>query len=186
MLAILYFSLLGSGFMLFEISIAQRLVLLLGHPAYSISIVLFSFLLFGSLGSTLSQMVPQSGLRRAQIFCGLAVAATAVGATVLYPAYVVHFLGESQTIRTLACLFWVMPLATLAGMCFPMGLRQIPEGQVAWVWAMNGCGSVAGSALAVALGLMVGFNHTTFVGAGAYVLVAGVAAIGAFPSQNDA
>ena len=179
--AIGYFSLLGSGFMLFEISISQRLVLLLGHPAYSISIVLFSFLIFGAIGSTISQAVPAERLRSAQIFCALAVAAAASGATLLYPFYVVHFLGQSQTVRTLASVLWVLPLATLAGMPFPMGLRQIPERQVAWVWAMNGCGSVAGSSLAVALGLLVGFNSTTFIGATAYLLVAAVTAMGAFP-----
>jgi hypothetical protein len=170
-----YFGLLGFGFMLFEISLAQRLVLLLGHPAYAISIVLFSFLVCGALGSSLSQRIGPDRLRSGQIGAGLGVCLLACLAALCYPYYVGHFLGGSQSVRTLASVAWIAPLGTLAGMLFPLGLRRIREERVRWIWALNGGASVAGSAAAVALGLYWGFDKTTYLGGATYLLVAWLA-----------
>ena len=46
-----YFSAIGMGFMLIEISQMQRLMVFLGHPVYGLSVVLFTILLFGGMGS---------------------------------------------------------------------------------------------------------------------------------------
>src|SRR4029078_11303512 len=47
-----FFCAIGVGFMLIEISQMQRLMVFLGHPVYGRSVVLFTILLFGGLGST--------------------------------------------------------------------------------------------------------------------------------------
>ena len=41
---------LGAGFMLIEVSVLQRFVLLLGHPVYSLTVTLFSLLLGTRIG----------------------------------------------------------------------------------------------------------------------------------------
>ena len=41
----MYFGALGAGFMLIEVAVLQRFVLLLGHPVYSLTVTLFSLLL---------------------------------------------------------------------------------------------------------------------------------------------
>src|SRR6185436_13196204 len=51
---LLYFAAIGFGFMLIEISQVQRLTIFLGHPVYSLSVVLFSLLLASGLGSLLT------------------------------------------------------------------------------------------------------------------------------------
>src|SRR5215468_5273637 len=48
---VLYFSAIGLGFMLIEISQMQRLMVFLGHPVYGLSVVLFTILLFSGAGS---------------------------------------------------------------------------------------------------------------------------------------
>ena len=48
---LLYFAAIGLGFMLIEISQLQRLTIFLGHPAYSLSVVLFSLLVSSGIGS---------------------------------------------------------------------------------------------------------------------------------------
>jgi len=53
--AVAYFALLGVGFMLLEITLIQKLVLLLGYPVLTLSVILFSLLLGGGLGSLVSQ-----------------------------------------------------------------------------------------------------------------------------------
>ena len=48
---LVYFAAIGFGFMLIEISQLQRLTIFLGHPAYSLSVVLFSLLVSSGMGS---------------------------------------------------------------------------------------------------------------------------------------
>src|SRR3989449_11228356 len=59
-----YFGALGAGFMLLEVAVLQRFVLLLGHPVYSLTVTLFSLLLGTGLGAAWSRRFPDTGLRR--------------------------------------------------------------------------------------------------------------------------
>ena len=54
---LIYFGALGAGFMLLEVALLQRFVLLLGHPVYSLTVTLFSLLLGTGLGSFLSRRI---------------------------------------------------------------------------------------------------------------------------------
>jgi len=157
---------------LFEISVSQKLVLLLGHPAYAISIVLFSFLVFGSLGSYLSERVPFGSLARMQAICGVLVAVVGLLGSLLYPYYVALFLHGEQWLRTLAAMAWIAPMAIFIGMPFPMTLRRTPERWMPHAWAVNGGASVAGSGLAVTLSLLFGFTFTTYLACACYLLLA--------------
>ncbi len=59
-----YFACLGAGFMLIEVALLQRFVLLLGHPVYSLTVTLLSLLLGTGIGSLLSRHVTDAGVRR--------------------------------------------------------------------------------------------------------------------------
>ena len=59
-----FFGALGAGFMLIEVAVLQRFVLLLGHPVYSLTVTLFSLLLGTGLGAAWSRRFDDSGLRR--------------------------------------------------------------------------------------------------------------------------
>ena len=58
-----YFGALGAGFMLIEVSVLQRFVLLLGHPVYSLTVTLFSLLLGTGLGAAWSRRFDADRLR---------------------------------------------------------------------------------------------------------------------------
>ena len=60
-----YFAALGLGFMFFEITMIQRLVLFLGYPTYSLTVTLASILLFTGLGALLSHRLAPSTWRTA-------------------------------------------------------------------------------------------------------------------------
>ena len=60
---LVYFGALGAGFMLIEVAILQRFVLLLGHPVYSLTVTLFSLLLGTGLGAALEPAARRSGAR---------------------------------------------------------------------------------------------------------------------------
>src|SRR5262245_55945243 len=49
-----YFACLGAGFIIVEVAMIQKFILFLGHPVYSLAVVLFSVLAFSALGSYLT------------------------------------------------------------------------------------------------------------------------------------
>src|SRR5207248_11051823 len=75
---LVYFGALGAGFMLIEVSVLQRFVLLLGHPVYSLTVTLFSLLLGTGIGAAWSRRATDAGLRRLASIALLLVAAIAV------------------------------------------------------------------------------------------------------------
>ena len=70
-----FFAAIGAGFMLIEISMLQRLIVFLGHPIYSLSVILFVLLLAGGIGARLSARVAAERLRTT----GVALLAAADG-----------------------------------------------------------------------------------------------------------
>jgi hypothetical protein len=52
--SLLYFAALGFGFIAVELALLQNLTLLVGHPIYSLSVLLLTLLAFGGIGSALS------------------------------------------------------------------------------------------------------------------------------------
>src|SRR5262249_4758730 len=80
---LVYFGALGAGFMLIEVSILQRFVLLLGHPVYSLTVTLFSLLLGTGIGAAVSRRCPDASLRRVATVAVVVVAAIAAGVVVV-------------------------------------------------------------------------------------------------------
>ena len=170
-----YFSALGAGFMLLEVAILQRFVLLLGHPVYSLTVTLFSLLLGTGLGSLISRRVPQERVR--------AVTARALGGAAL--GGVVAAFGVASVVdfampwplaaRILAAAALLVPFGVLLGMALPGGMRLLNASRpelVAWGWGMNGAFSVVGATGAIFIAMNWGFSVTLLVGAAAYVAAA--------------
>src|SRR5439155_812437 len=61
---ICYFACLGMGFITVEIALVQKFTLFLGHPVYALAVILFSLLLFSSLGSYLTGRLVSDSLAR--------------------------------------------------------------------------------------------------------------------------
>ena len=60
----LYFALIGMGFMLIEIGLLQRLSIFLGHPVYSLSVLLSTLILSTGIGSFMSEKLALGSGRR--------------------------------------------------------------------------------------------------------------------------
>jgi uncharacterized membrane protein YfcA len=69
-----YFLALGVGFMMVEIPLIQKLILPLGYPTLSLTVILFSILLGGGIGSWFSQRFDDQKLARWAAVCALLVA----------------------------------------------------------------------------------------------------------------
>lgn len=179
--AALYFALLGVGFMLVEIILIQKLVLYLGYPVLSLSVILFALLLGGGLGSLLSQRWP--------VASASAVAAAAAAFVVLYglllqyghSPLVTATLGADLRLRCLFTMLMILPLGMALGIPFPTGLRAVGARAahfVPWMWGVNGLMSVVGSVGAMIIAKFWGFNVALWGGWMLYFLAAVVAASG--------
>jgi hypothetical protein len=63
-------------------------------------------------------------------------------------------------LRVVTTVLVLMPLGLVLGMFFPLGIRaaaEIHPDLVPWAWAINGCASVSGGMLTIALAMTFGF-----------------------------
>jgi len=168
-----YFGCLGAGFIVVEVALVQKCILFLGHPTYSLAVVLFALLLFSGIGSRLSGRFALERLR-GRLVTVLAVVTLLVAATsvVLSPLFdaLVHL---DRTWRIAIAVATLAPLGLAMGMPLPSAVRllarEAPE-IIPWAWGLNGAASVMGSSAALAIALAAGFDQALLVAAALYGL----------------
>lgn len=171
---IAYFGALGAGFIVCEVALMQRLILLLGHPIYSLVVILFTLLLAGGLGSLFARRFEAERIRAALGFILPAVVGMIVAAAFVLPSIVrvAMPLGLHERIAIAGLL--TFPFGFLMGMPFPLGLRRLsqdPAGAPASVlWGINGVASVVGSIGGVALAVLGGFTSVFLLAASCYAV----------------
>lgn len=173
--AILLFSLLGTGFMLVEISLVQKFILFLGQPVLSLAALLFSLLVGAGVGSLYSGRFSAEKLGRGISFASLGVAAVVVTYTLLIPLVFGQLLGMPLAVRLLAMIAVLIPLGFLMGFPFPLGIRALKEKDmekyIPWMWGINGTGSVVGSVTTIVIAVVFGFTQALLAGAACYLVV---------------
>jgi hypothetical protein len=169
-----YFALLGAGFMLVEVALIQKLILYLGYPVLSLSVILFALLLGGGLGSLYSQRWAPEQLRRHLTRAGAGAVAYGLFLYAAAPPLTRGTLFLDIQLRTLVTMALVLPLAWFMGMLFPSGMRLMAGENpraVPWMWGVNGISSVTGSVLAMILAKYWGFSNVLLLGLILYALV---------------
>jgi hypothetical protein len=167
-----YFLCLGAGYILIQVALIQKFVLLLGQPTYALTVIVFSMLVASGLGSYLSRKVVGDEDRRlAAVLIGIAVlvGALAAGAKPLVTAAATWPLELKVTVTALA----IAPAAFLMGMPFPSGLRRLEQRHapsVRWAWSLNAAASVLGSAGAIFLAIYLGLRMTLLIGGVLYLV----------------
>jgi hypothetical protein len=171
----LYFACIGMGFMLIEVSQMQRLVMFLGHPSYSLTVVLFTLLLASSLGSYTTRTVEESRRRGAGSRRFLLLLATLTAFAVLTPPVLRAAQGAVTPLRILAAVLLLAPIGLFMGMAFPLGLKLASRRSAAltpWMWGINGSLSVCASVLSVVIALSLGIAASFWTGVFFYGLAA--------------
>jgi hypothetical protein len=165
---LIYFSLLGLGFLLIEIPLIQHTILMLGNPTYAFTVVVFALLTFSSIGSLLA---------RSERYPWIAVMGLLIFLAIGSPWLITKSAGFLQQYsfwgRAIIITVFLAPLGVLMGIPFPFGLARLEErwaGLVPWAWAVNGCASVIAAVLAAILNLSYGYQVVLLSGAGAYFL----------------
>ena len=175
---VLYFAAIGCGFMFIQIPFLQRFSVYLGHPTYSLAIILFTMILAAGAGSFVSDRIPADGSRARRIPIAIAVL-TAMVIALLQPvanATVTYGLFA----RSLVVVLFVAPIAFLLGFCFPIGMRLVGRSSseaAAWMWGINGATGVLGSIVAVAISMWIG-TYASLIVAGLLYLFLPVALAG--------
>ncbi len=166
--SVVYFAALGFGFIAVELALLQNLTLLLGHPIFTLSILLFTLLAMGGVGSALS---PRVSMRLA---C-LAVAVIGAVEAIALPRLVHLLLPLPLWARIGIAILLIAPLGLAMGIPFPRGLRETGSGSLPappFYWGLNGIMSVIGSVTTVFVALMAGFQAAMLMGSVCYVLAA--------------
>jgi hypothetical protein len=170
---LLYFLLIGLGFIMVEIPLIQRFTLFLGHPIYSLSVVLCSLLLFSSLGSFFTRRASVSNAQPFIVRGLLALTAVLLIYLTVLP-HLVHALISIPTyLKILITLALTAPLGWLMGMPFPLGIKLCSEKAqflIPWCWSINGAFSVLASVASIVIAITFGFSTAMATGVGAYVL----------------
>lgn len=165
--SVVYFAALGFGFISVELALLQNLILLVGHPIFTLSVLLFTLLAFGGIGSAINQRLPL------WLACVLVAIIGGVEALAL-PKLVPMLLWLPLWARIICAMVLIAPLGLVMGMPFPGGLRRtggsLPEPP--FYWGLNGIMSVVGSIATVFVALMVGFQAAMLMGCLCYVLAA--------------
>ncbi|MBI3403663.1 MAG: hypothetical protein HY048_19795 [Acidobacteria bacterium] len=166
--SIVYFAALGFGFIAVELALLQHLTLLLGHPIFTLSVLLFTLLAAGGVGSAVSGRVAP------RLACLIVAVLGAVEALAL-PRLVPLLLPLPLAGRVAIAIIVIAPLGFVMGMPFPRGLQSTGRGALPappFYWGLNGIMSVVGSVTTVFVALTLGFQAAMLVGCACYVMAA--------------
>ena len=172
---LVYFASIGFGFMFVEISQLQQLIVFLGHPTYALSVVLFTLLLSGGIGSYcvqrfalgVNRQTQGRGMRLLMILLGVLIV---VG--LIAPYLRQTFVSSTNAVRIAVAIAIISPMGFFMGMAFPLGMdaaARKAERLTPWLWGTNGASSVCCSVLAMAVALTMGISAAFWSGVVCYV-----------------
>lgn len=174
---LIYFAALGVGFIFIELGLMQRFILFLGHPTYSLSVVLFSLLTFSGIGSFASRRWGESPREGQRLVIPLLALLVLLYIFVLPPLFRA-WLAWPLVGRIAVSIALLAPLGLLMGMPFPLGIRLVDRTNqllIPWAWGVNGFASVVGSVLSIMLAQSYGFG--VVMGLALLIYLAGLAAV---------
>lgn len=176
LLTLVYFGLVGFGFMAIEIGLLQRMTLFLGHPSYSLVAVLFSVLLATGLGAFAAERVSTERLGLAMAGGGVALAVMAAFYAYIVPGVILSLIAQPIALRIVVAAALITPAGLLMGTMIPNAVRVLASRQsrlTPWGWGVNGATSVLGSVVSTVVAIYGGFSMT-FVMGGLIYLAAGL------------
>jgi hypothetical protein len=177
--SVVYFALIGAGYMLVQVGFLQRLSPYLGEPIYAVAIVLFSMILSSGLGAAASDAVDPHRSPALRIGVALSTCAGLLAALWLLPPLMRGTTSMGLPIRATVALVAVAPVSFLLGFHFPLGMRAVQRVSAAatpWMWGVNGAAAVVASGTAVIVSMWFGISATQALGALCYLLLAAASA----------
>ncbi len=169
----IYFSLIGIGFMLLEMSLIQRLSVYLGHPVYALGILLFTIILSTGIGSLVSEKLPISKKPFIYIY-PLAALLVIMLLNFILPSIISITITSGMIIKIFIAIAVIFPIGIILGIYFPAGMKLVKDRaglETPWFWALNGIFGVLSSAIAVFISIFAGISVNFYISALCYGLL---------------
>ncbi|MBU6451344.1 MAG: class I SAM-dependent methyltransferase [Cyanobacteria bacterium REEB67] len=169
----IYFLCIGLGYMFLEVAQMSRLIVLLGHPTFGLSVVLFALLISGGAGSySLNKMSAGKIESTVDERFMLLLAISLLIGLVTAPAMTACQAFDIP-LRIVVALALILPLGFCMGMAMPLGLKIASykdANLIPWLWGINGAASVLGSVLCILVSIWYGLTFSYFLGMTFYVI----------------
>ena len=175
LMSLMIFICIGLGFMILEISLFQKLVLYLGSPTVSLSILLGSLLIGMGTGSYYGRRFYAGHTKKRLYVTSLSIVGSGIILFIFYPIILNYLLSYSQALRSIICFFMLVPFGFLLGIPFPSAIQMLEKSglkqYIPWMYGVNGTMSIMGSILAVIFSITFGFTVSFLIGLTFYALV---------------
>jgi hypothetical protein len=171
-----YFAALGMGFILIELALLQKLILLMGNPTMTFALLLFTLLISSGAGSLLSARIAKNNMKNLVFIIG-GIAALGILYFLFLPPIIYSTIAEPIEAKAAVSIAILAPIGFLMGMPLPTGMRLLKVHRpdyIPWMWAVNGAFSVLGAVLAIALGIMYGSSLAMILGILIYLIALGI------------
>jgi hypothetical protein len=156
---VLVFSCIGIGYFFIEIALLQKLGLFLGHPNYSICVVLSGLLLSTGIGSLYSRNTVLKFQSIQNVTFALVLLILGEGLFVLPNLH--YLIPLSLAVKAMLSYVVVFPVGFLLGVYMPEaldGLKKTFPNYVPWAWGINGIFSVVSPVAAMAVSVTWGIK----------------------------
>jgi len=167
-----YFAGLGLGYMAIELALLQKFGHFLGHPNYSLSVVLAALLFSTGIGSLSAAAILRVARRVRFVAYALAILVLAEHALVL--PHLPDWIGLPFPLRALIVVALVAPIGVCLGVFVPSGLDELKQKAgpfVPWAWGINGIFSVLAPVASVGWSMTWGIGALLLSALPIYLLV---------------
>ncbi len=164
--SLFYFFAIGLSYLFIEIVLIQRFVLFLGHIVFSSSVIIFSMLLFSSLGALYSEKLGTKKIKNIVFIIFIFI----IFYVFLLNFAIDLFISLNLISKIILSIILTAPLGFFMGFPFPLGIKAIKKELIPLAWAVNGSASVLSPILAIIFALFFGYSFV-FVLAGMVYLI---------------
>lgn len=161
----LYFLLIGGGFLLFQYYIYAKFRSYFGDPMTTVIYTTIIFLAAGSVGSALAPYIRPLKRRRVQL--------AAVTLCIAYTYHMFNHIPFSVTgiaLKFLYAALIIAPFGLLSGVFFPMGLLVMKQSDLGWALLMDALGTTLGFTIFYFMYWNYGTSSTFYPMASCYIL----------------
>lgn len=166
---LIYFAMIGLGFMFFEVTLIQKHILPLENPVYSAAVVLTTILISSGTGSILSSRYSKLSSPYTQlIICCLIFLYS-----LIHPLLLNFILPYSLLMKSVIISVSLAVPGFFMGIPFPMGMKLLGQKKkelIPWAWAINAFLSVLAPVLTIMLAVGAGFKIVLWGASLAYLL----------------
>ncbi|HEV2192567.1 MAG TPA: hypothetical protein VGR54_02990 [Nitrosopumilaceae archaeon] len=171
-----YFASLGMGFILIELSLMQKLILLLGNPTTTLAILLFTLLVSSGAGSLFSSRIMKNNSKNL-VFVISGIAVLGIFYAISLAPMIYSVIAQPLELKAVIAVGLLAPIGFLMGMPMPTGMRLVKSHSpvyVPWMWAINGAFSALGAVLSVTIAILVGASWALMLGIIIYFIALGI------------